>query len=105
VQNKRRSGLGRAFFGCIEEMLRSKAVKNIWLLSRSSPEAFWSSVGFRLTGEIDSETGQGIMEKSLKLARISAVLSQLNRDGCYKHGYALLFIVSVDSGKRLSTCP
>jgi N-acetylglutamate synthase-like GNAT family acetyltransferase len=67
--DKRRIGLGCTFFNIIEEMLRSKAVKDVWLLSRSSDEAlaFWSSLGFKLSGEIDEETGQSIMEKSLAL--------------------------------------
>jgi ribosomal protein S18 acetylase RimI-like enzyme len=66
---KRRLGLGHTFFKIIEEMLRAKAARNVWLLSRSSDEAlaFWNSLGFKLTGEIDKETGQSVMEKSLML--------------------------------------
>ena len=68
VPNKRRLGLGRKFFSMIEEMLRGKAVKDVWLLSGSSAEAhaFWSSLGFRPTGEVDKETRQSIMEKPLE---------------------------------------
>jgi GNAT superfamily N-acetyltransferase len=70
VPNKRRLGLGRAFLNTIEELLRSKAVKDVWLLSGSSEaHAFWSSLGFKLTREVDKETGQSIMEKSLILVK------------------------------------
>lgn len=63
---KRKMGLGRNFYHIIEGTLKTKGVKNIWLLADQSSEAFWRSLGFMPTGEIDKETGQNIMVKSLK---------------------------------------
>jgi N-acetylglutamate synthase-like GNAT family acetyltransferase len=59
-------GLGRKFFDVIADILQAKGVKTIWLLADQSSEPFWRSRGFILTGEIDKETGQSIMVKSLK---------------------------------------
>jgi GNAT superfamily N-acetyltransferase len=66
VPTRRRMGLGRTFFKFITEMLEAKSVKDVWLLADSSSELFWRSLGFKQTGEIDEETGQNIMIKSLK---------------------------------------
>ena len=63
---KRRIGLGTAFFKLIADLLQARGVENIWLLTHSSTaEQFWRSLGFRLTGETDKETGHNIMAKSL----------------------------------------
>lgn len=62
----RRLGLGRTLFNIITEMLRARGVKDVWLLADISSEAFWRALGFRQTGEIDKETGQNVMTKSLK---------------------------------------
>ena len=64
IPSKRRMGLGRKFFSLIEDLLRSKGVKDVWLLATEAIP-FWCSLGFRLTGEIDKETGQKILIKSL----------------------------------------
>ena len=66
VPAKRKMGLGRKFFNVIIEMLRARGVKDVWLLADSSSELFWHSLGFKQTGEIDKETGQNVMIKSLK---------------------------------------
>jgi N-acetylglutamate synthase-like GNAT family acetyltransferase len=63
---KRKMGLGRAFFNLISGMLQAKGVKAIWLLADSTSEPFWCTLKFKLTGEVDEETGQNIMIKSLK---------------------------------------
>lgn len=63
---KRKMGLGRTFFNLISGMLQAKRVKDIWLLADSASEPFWRALGFKLTGEVDKETGQNIMTKSLK---------------------------------------
>ncbi len=67
VPSKRRMGLGRGFFSLIADMLQSKGVKDIWLLATEAIP-FWRSLGFRLTGEIDKETGQMILTKSLRFS-------------------------------------
>ena len=74
VPSKRRMGLGRKFFSLIEDLLRSKGVKDIWLLATEAIP-FWCSLGFRLTGEIDKETGQMILTKSLRSADNSSLES------------------------------
>ena len=61
---KRRRGLGRTLFAHSEDILKKRGVKSIWLLTNSSAEPFWRSLGFRSTGEKDKETGQTIMAKS-----------------------------------------
>lgn len=66
VPTKRKIGLGRKFFNSIADILQAKGVKDVWLLTDSSAESFWHSLGFKLNGEIDKETGQNIMTKSLK---------------------------------------
>jgi len=65
VPTKRKMGLGRTFFNLIADMLHAKRVKDIWLLADSASEPFWRTLGFRLTGEVDKETGQSIMTRSL----------------------------------------
>lgn len=67
VPTKRKIGLGRTFFNVITEMLQVRGVKDVWLLADSSSEPFWRALGFKQTGEIDKETGQDIMIKSLSL--------------------------------------
>jgi GNAT superfamily N-acetyltransferase len=69
VPIKRKMGLGRTFFNLIADMLQSQGVKDIRLLADSISEPFWRSLGFRLTGEVDKETGQNIMAKSLRAYR------------------------------------
>lgn len=64
---RRRLGLGRTLFNIITEMLRARGAKDVWLLADSSSEPFWRALGFRQTGEVDKETGQNIMTKSLKV--------------------------------------
>lgn len=66
VPTKRKMGLGRTFFNLISSMLQNEGVKDIWLLADSASEPFWRTLGFKLTGEVDKETGQNIMTKSLK---------------------------------------
>jgi GNAT superfamily N-acetyltransferase len=69
LPTRRRTGLGRAFFNFIVDVLRDKGVKDVWLLAGSSEaSSFWRSLGFRSTGEIDKETGQIIMARSLNPA-------------------------------------
>ncbi len=70
IPSKRRMGLGRKFFSLIEDLLRSKGVKDVWLLATEAIP-FWCSLGFRLTGEIDKETCQKILIKSLSPMRSS----------------------------------
>jgi len=65
VPAKRKMGMGRRFYNLIEDMLKSRGVKNIWLLATMAIP-FWRSLGFKLTGEIDKETGQNILMKSLR---------------------------------------
>jgi GNAT superfamily N-acetyltransferase len=66
VPNKRRMGLGRRFFSFITDILRSEGVKDVWLLCNSPvAESFWRSLRFKVTGELDKETGHKIMAKSL----------------------------------------
>ena len=65
VPAKRKMGLGRGFYNLIEDMLKSRGVKDIWLLATKAIP-FWRSLGFKLTGEIDKETGQNILTKSLR---------------------------------------
>ena len=62
---KRKMGLGRTLFAHATDILRKRGVKSVWLLTNSSAEPFWRSLGFRSTGERDKETGQNIMAKSL----------------------------------------
>ncbi len=69
--SKRRWGLGRSFFNYIEDILKAKGVKNIWLIANSSAELFWRSLGFNLTNEIDEETSQNVMTKSANCPSLS----------------------------------
>lgn len=79
VPTKRKMGLGRALFNLIADMLQSQGVKDIWLLADSKAEPFWRSLGFRLTGEVDKETGQNILAKSLRPAdKASSIASPEN---------------------------
>lgn len=66
IPTKRKLGLGRTFFNLITGMLQARSVKDVWLLADSSSEPFWRALGFRQTGEVDKETGQNVMAKSLK---------------------------------------
>ena len=65
VPAKRKMELGRGFYSLIEDMLKSRGVKNVWLLATKAIP-FWRSLGFKLTEEIDKETGQNILTKSLR---------------------------------------
>ena len=65
VPARRGAGMGRSFFNLIAGVLRSRGVRDVWLLAEKAIP-FWRSLGFRLTGEIDEETGQKIMTKSLR---------------------------------------
>jgi N-acetylglutamate synthase-like GNAT family acetyltransferase len=67
IPTKRKLGLGRSLFNIITKKLRARGVKDVWLLADSSSEPFWRALGFRQTGEVDKETGQNVMTKSLKL--------------------------------------
>jgi GNAT superfamily N-acetyltransferase len=68
VPAKRRMGLGRGFFNLIAGMLKSQGVKDIRLLATKAIP-FWRSLGFLLTEEVDKETGQNILTKSLRLTQ------------------------------------
>jgi ribosomal protein S18 acetylase RimI-like enzyme len=65
MPTKRKMGLGRTLLSYIANILQSKGVKNIWLLTNPQAVPFWRSLGFKLTEEKDKETGQDIMVKSL----------------------------------------
>jgi GNAT superfamily N-acetyltransferase len=65
VPTKRRIGLGTALFNAVERILQAEGAKNVWLLPDSRSEPFWRSVGFKLSGETDEETGRNVMTKSL----------------------------------------
>jgi GNAT superfamily N-acetyltransferase len=52
VPDRRRLGWGRRLFNLSVEILRTRGVKHIWLLSKPASESFWRSLGFRETGEI-----------------------------------------------------
>jgi GNAT superfamily N-acetyltransferase len=65
VPNKRKLGWGRRLFKLIAKILQERGVKNIWLLTNRDAQQFWFKLGFRGTGEIDSETGQKVMVISL----------------------------------------
>ncbi|KPV65077.1 MAG: Acetyltransferase (GNAT) family protein [Candidatus Bathyarchaeota archaeon BA1] len=65
VPTRRKMGLGRTFFNLVADMLQANGVKDVWLLADSSAESFWHSLGFKSTGELDRETGQKVMAKSL----------------------------------------
>ena len=52
-------------FNLVVAILKDRHVKNIWLLTNQRAKPFWLSLGFKETGEIDEETGQIIMIKSL----------------------------------------
>jgi N-acetylglutamate synthase-like GNAT family acetyltransferase len=71
-------GLGRVLFNLIADMLRSRGVKGIWLLATKAIP-FWCSLGFRLTGEIDKETGQNILTKSLRPVDRASSISENKR--------------------------
>jgi len=66
MPTKRKMGLGRTLFNLISDVLQAKGVKDIWLLADSASAPFWCTFGFKLTGEVDKETGQNIMAKSLR---------------------------------------
>ena len=65
VPEKRGMGLGRILYKHVEQMLRSRSVKNVWLLTTNKIVPFWRKLGFKLSKERDKETGQLIMTKSL----------------------------------------
>ena len=65
VPDKRRLGWGTRLFNLVVAILKDRHVKNIWLLTNQRAKPFWLSLGFKETGEIDKETGQIIMIKSL----------------------------------------
>jgi GNAT superfamily N-acetyltransferase len=67
IPTKRRLGLGRWLFNAVANLLRKRGVEDVWLLADSSSELFWRALGFRATGEVDKETGQNVMRRSLKL--------------------------------------
>jgi GNAT superfamily N-acetyltransferase len=66
VPTKRRIGLGTTLFSLVERMLQAQGVKNVWLLPNRRSEQFWHSVGFRLSPEVDEETGRKVMMKPLR---------------------------------------
>jgi len=66
VPSKRRLGWGRRSFNLSLEILRARAVENVWLLTDQAAEKFWHSLGFEEAGEIDRETGQKIMIISIR---------------------------------------
>jgi GNAT superfamily N-acetyltransferase len=63
VPNRRKLGWGRRLFHLCVEILRSRSVKHIWLLSKQASESFWRSLGLRETGEI--EENEKIMVASI----------------------------------------
>lgn len=65
VPNKRNLGWGRKLFYLITEILQTRNVKNVWLLTDPAAKKFWFKLGFKETGETDSETGQKIMVTSI----------------------------------------
>lgn len=65
VPEKREMVLGRILYKYVEQMLRSRGVKNIWLLTTNKIVPFWRKLGFKLSKERDEESGQLIMTKSL----------------------------------------
>jgi len=65
VPEKRGMGLGRILYKHVEQILRSRSVKNVWLLTTNKIVPFWRKLGFKLSKERDKETGQLIMTKSL----------------------------------------
>jgi len=78
VPAKRKMGLGRGFYNLIEDMLKSRGVKDVWLLATKAIP-FWRSLGFGLTGEIDKETGQNILTKSLRPVEKASSTSENKR--------------------------
>lgn len=65
IPDKRRLGWGRRLFQLTIEILKTRNVKNIRLLTNQVAEQFWHSLGFDDTGELDKETGQKILESTI----------------------------------------
>ncbi len=63
VPDKRRYGWGRTMFDFVAEILQSRGTNRIWLASDPNAEAFWYSLGFRETGEMEND--QKIMVLSI----------------------------------------
>ncbi len=63
VPDKRRAGWGQTLFNHVAEILQSRGVNRVWLASAPNAEAFWYSLGFRETGEMERD--QKIMALSI----------------------------------------
>ena len=59
VPSKRRSGWGRELFNHIVGILRQEGIREVWLTSNADAQAFWCSLGFKVTRE--EEHGQKVM--------------------------------------------
>ena len=53
-------------FNLSVEILRSRDIEDVWLLTDQAAEGSWHSLGLKETGEIDKETGQKIMIINIK---------------------------------------
>lgn len=64
-QDMRRKGHGRKMYELCERNLHENGVTDIYLSTNQNAESFWSSIGFRDSGEIDAYNNQKIMIKSI----------------------------------------
>jgi ribosomal protein S18 acetylase RimI-like enzyme len=65
IPNKRGQGWGRRLFNLVMKILGDEGVKRIRLLTNTTAQQFWRSLGFTETSEKDRETGQKIMVISI----------------------------------------
>ncbi len=61
----RRKGFGTRFYEMCEHVLEENGASSIWLTTNPEAEPFWSSVGYRKTGERAEFNDLEIMEKRL----------------------------------------